>query len=208
MYDILAKNIRFFREQNGLTQRELAKQIGVSWEMISRYENGKSIPDIKKLWKLANAFNIPVGALFEQQVKKIYVAEKGKNSTRITTGIPLLLSSKGIKSKNELLQSLKKTESFYKISTLRYSQQEGEYRYFAILKDENLSIPGINQLIFKGANIILIAQLVKENEILQRKTENLFLVAQEQGLSIKQNNTHVNSKDICAYIVQIIIDWE
>lgn len=43
--------IRFYRKKKSLTQQELAEKIGVTWEMISRYERGHSsalnvIPDL------------------------------------------------------------------------------------------------------------------------------------------------------------------
>lgn len=41
---IVGKNIKVARELLGISQKELANKLGMSWEMISRYENGRSNP--------------------------------------------------------------------------------------------------------------------------------------------------------------------
>lgn len=40
----IGKKIKLARKAISLTQRDLANKLGISWEMISRYENGKSNP--------------------------------------------------------------------------------------------------------------------------------------------------------------------
>ncbi len=55
--DYIGKNIRYYRKKRGLTQQVLADKIGVSWEMISRYERGKSLP-LKRISKLAEALDV------------------------------------------------------------------------------------------------------------------------------------------------------
>lgn len=61
----VAENIKFYRKQLGLTQRELAIMICGSNSLISNYENGYSIPDIYTLCKLAKIFNITLDELVE-----------------------------------------------------------------------------------------------------------------------------------------------
>ena len=61
------KNIGAFlqqlRKSKGLTQKELAEQIGVSDKTISKWENGNSFPDTSMLLPLCNVLDITVNEL-------------------------------------------------------------------------------------------------------------------------------------------------
>ena len=46
------------RTENGLTQSELGEEIGVSKQMISRYEKGLDTPSINGLKLIAEKFNV------------------------------------------------------------------------------------------------------------------------------------------------------
>lgn len=59
---IIGLNIKYFRKAQGLTQKELAEKIGVSWEMISRYETGKSSP-LDRIHQIAEALKTPLPRL-------------------------------------------------------------------------------------------------------------------------------------------------
>lgn len=48
--------IKKLREKMLLTQTEFAELLGVSFETVNRYENGKSIPTMKVKRKLAELF--------------------------------------------------------------------------------------------------------------------------------------------------------
>jgi len=53
----IGSRIRVFRKKRGLSQQELARKVGVTWEMISRYERGKSSA-LQKISELARALDI------------------------------------------------------------------------------------------------------------------------------------------------------
>lgn len=55
MYDI-----RKFRQERGVTQAELAKNIGVSRSTIAKYENGERTPPLSTLQKIADYLKIPI----------------------------------------------------------------------------------------------------------------------------------------------------
>jgi transcriptional regulator with XRE-family HTH domain len=61
----VGKIIRFHRKRLGLTQQELARRIGVTWEMISRYERGRS-SSIQKLLSIATELEISPSLLLQQ----------------------------------------------------------------------------------------------------------------------------------------------
>ena len=52
--------IKFQREQNHLTQKELAELVGVSQRAIAAYESSGTIARISTMRKLAHAYQIPI----------------------------------------------------------------------------------------------------------------------------------------------------
>ncbi len=60
----LGKNIARLRKENKMTQEDLASQIGVSAQALSKWENGNNMPDIMMLPTLARIFGVKVDDLF------------------------------------------------------------------------------------------------------------------------------------------------
>lgn len=56
-------SIKKHREENNLTQTELAKRLGLSQRMIAYYESGASIPTGRTLIKLSKLFGITTDEL-------------------------------------------------------------------------------------------------------------------------------------------------
>ncbi len=67
IYEQIAKNIKKYRMQAGITQAELAEKIGVSHEFIRRNESkkGKKSFSVDTVWKISIALDIAPGLLFE-----------------------------------------------------------------------------------------------------------------------------------------------
>ena len=70
-YRDIGENIRKYRNRLDLTQDQLADRVGVTWEMISRYERGESSP-MNKLDKLSKALGISVTDLIDDSCRTIY----------------------------------------------------------------------------------------------------------------------------------------
>ena len=64
VYPVLCERIRFFREKSGLEQKALAKQIGVSSNAVSNWENGRGRPDINLLPDICAALGITMYDLY------------------------------------------------------------------------------------------------------------------------------------------------
>lgn len=62
----LAEKILHLRNQQGLSQLELAERLGVSRQSVSKWETGQSVPDLDKLIKLADLFGITVDELVRE----------------------------------------------------------------------------------------------------------------------------------------------
>ena len=65
----IAKRILELRSKYNISQGELSKMVGVTRQMISSWENGKSVPDINQSVKLAKAFKITLDELIKEEEK-------------------------------------------------------------------------------------------------------------------------------------------
>ena len=64
----IGKRIREARENAGLTQKELAKKIGVTGSAITNYEQGTSHPKENILYSLINVLNVDANFLFQDMM--------------------------------------------------------------------------------------------------------------------------------------------
>ena len=60
----IAKNIRTLRIAKKMTQAQLAKELGVQYQTVSKWETEVSVPDVTMLPILANALGITIDELF------------------------------------------------------------------------------------------------------------------------------------------------
>jgi transcriptional regulator with XRE-family HTH domain len=60
----LAENIYNFRKKSGLTQEDLADKLNISFQAVSKWENGQTAPDISLLPVIAQIFNVNIDTLF------------------------------------------------------------------------------------------------------------------------------------------------
>ena len=61
--ELTGKVIAGARKKAGLTQEQLAEQVGVSVQAVSKWETGKNLPDIENLLQIAECTNTPYGML-------------------------------------------------------------------------------------------------------------------------------------------------
>ncbi|MGK7391827.1 MAG: helix-turn-helix domain-containing protein [Candidatus Cyclobacteriaceae bacterium M2_1C_046] len=61
----LGKRIKFLREQEKLTQLQLAARINVDYQSISRIENGHVNPSAYFLKQLAEALRVDMNSIFD-----------------------------------------------------------------------------------------------------------------------------------------------
>lgn len=65
----LAENIKYLREQEGMTQEELARKMELSRSGISLWETGTREPELSKLIKLTELFKVTLDELVLQELK-------------------------------------------------------------------------------------------------------------------------------------------
>ena len=56
--------LREYREEKGLTQKELGKILDLNWRTISAYENGLRKPPMKTAVNLSRILGVPIDKLF------------------------------------------------------------------------------------------------------------------------------------------------
>lgn len=71
MHQILGENILKLRKEKGLTQEKLASMLGVTFQSVSRWENGIAYPDIELIPKIAAVFQVSIDALLGYKAEKI-----------------------------------------------------------------------------------------------------------------------------------------
>lgn len=72
----IGENIRKYRKKAEMTQEQLAEKIGVSYQAISRWENGTTYPDLELLPVLAKLFCVSTDDIFDiPNIKKEEQAE-------------------------------------------------------------------------------------------------------------------------------------
>lgn len=66
----IGKRIYELRIKNNLTQKELADKLMVTSQAISKWENGRGIPDIEMLQKLSEIFEVDISEILTGNIKK------------------------------------------------------------------------------------------------------------------------------------------
>lgn len=75
----IGSNIRLYREKLGITQRALADHVLVSFQAISAWERGLSIPDLENVVRLAECFGVTVDALLTGNAQELFVGINGSS---------------------------------------------------------------------------------------------------------------------------------
>ncbi len=64
MSETMGQIIRRLRKERNLTQEELAEQLNITYQAVSRWENGTGMPDISQVVPLARVFGVSTDVLF------------------------------------------------------------------------------------------------------------------------------------------------
>ena len=62
--ELVGREIRGFRKLKGLTQQELAEQIGITFQQLQKYETAKNRVSVSRLWDICEALKVAPGAFF------------------------------------------------------------------------------------------------------------------------------------------------
>ena len=67
-FDGFAKKIKSYRENNGYSQEQLAAKLYVTRKAVSKWENGKCMPDLQTLCRLSDIIGISIDSLLKQDL--------------------------------------------------------------------------------------------------------------------------------------------
>lgn len=78
MKEILARNIARYRKEKGLTQEELGRILGLTFQAISKWENAQTMPDLSLLPHLSQVLEISIDKLlgYVSHDKRITIYEE------------------------------------------------------------------------------------------------------------------------------------
>ena len=80
----LADKIKSLRTQKGMTQTELAKQLGLTRSSVNGWEMGLSVPSTQFIAELANIFGVGAGYLLGIEHEKT-ISVEGLNDKEISS---------------------------------------------------------------------------------------------------------------------------
>jgi transcriptional regulator with XRE-family HTH domain len=88
----LGLNIRRYRKNNNMLQRDLAERLGVSGNYISLIESGNKYPSLKAIFQIAEILDVPPAALLEKDplLDELVLLSKKYNLEQIMSGIEKL----------------------------------------------------------------------------------------------------------------------
>ena len=86
---LLSEKIMSLRKRNGWSQEELAQQLGVSRQSVSKWESMASIPDIQKIMAMSELFGVSTDYLLKDELEELpataitadYAASSGQNGS-------------------------------------------------------------------------------------------------------------------------------
>lgn len=82
----IGKRITFFRKEKCITQKELADLLHISYQAVSKWESGKSLPTVEMLYAIAELLDVTVDALLnenEWKNRSISYLDSGLNTERL-----------------------------------------------------------------------------------------------------------------------------
>ena len=65
----IADNVKRLREARRMTQEQLANELGVTFQAVSKWENGVTMPDVMMMPQIAQVFGITIDELYKPAVE-------------------------------------------------------------------------------------------------------------------------------------------
>ncbi len=66
--NIISKYLQLLRKSNNYTQDDLAKELGISRQAVSKWETGMTIPDLEVLLKISKLYDITINDILEPKI--------------------------------------------------------------------------------------------------------------------------------------------
>lgn len=131
--------IKKLRLDNNLTQKELADKLNVTFQAVSKWENGKSVPDIAQLHEISKLFNIDISEILDGELKE----KKKKKNGLIIAGIIIIIAVTTCillinKNNNFAFKKITTNDSGYNITgSLAYDSKGKIYIYITDIESKS-----------------------------------------------------------------------
>ncbi|KAF0092521.1 MAG: Transcriptional regulator [Fusobacteria bacterium] len=76
----LAENLKKIRKDHNLSQEQLAEELKVSRQAISKWESGNTYPEMDKILQICNKFNLDINDLLNNDIREIKSEQQTKNN--------------------------------------------------------------------------------------------------------------------------------
>jgi transcriptional regulator with XRE-family HTH domain len=86
---LVAGRVRACRKEFGLSQGELAQQLGVTFQQVQKYEKGVNRIGAGRLYELARIFGVPIQKLFPESEESVTRAEYRNGGAQLISDFAL-----------------------------------------------------------------------------------------------------------------------
>jgi len=76
----LSHNLKKIRKEHNLSQEQLAEQLGVSRQSVSKWESNQAYPEMDKVLQLCKMFNLNIDDLLNQDINEVNNSKQAKNN--------------------------------------------------------------------------------------------------------------------------------
>ncbi|XMB71847.1 helix-turn-helix transcriptional regulator [Mycoplasmatota bacterium WC30] len=130
------KNLKELRAKKGITQQNLADQLYVTRQCISRWEQGKTLPDINNIEKVAEALDCSINDLVDDNSIKSLTIREAINSKKNRTILWITLTISVI----AIIGTLLSIFIFNKPEEVIVEEYDGYYGYVKEIDNDLLSL--------------------------------------------------------------------
>lgn len=115
----IGANIRWLRQQEGLTIANLASRIGIKAVPLGRIERSENVPSTSVLYNMSKEFNLPIDAFFSESIEKLqsYKQKASKQPTQINE--KYFLGNLSQNTKNMVIEIIESINSLEKICKVK-----------------------------------------------------------------------------------------
>ena len=79
--NIISKYLQLLRKSNNYTQDDLAEELGISRQAVSKWETGMTIPDLEVLLKISKLYDITINDILEPKIQPQKITDFEQIST-------------------------------------------------------------------------------------------------------------------------------
>ena len=97
------ENLQFLRGQNGVTQEQLAEQLNVSRQSVSKWESGTSFPEMDTLLRICDLYNTNLDTLLRGSLEESLVSDTARYDAfmnrfilRVTCAVGAIMAAIGV----------------------------------------------------------------------------------------------------------------